>query len=287
MNLDTVKTDKPLYVELPKDVFASRHISDKPVSMLRCHYHRVYEIYYMNKGERYYFIKDKLYHIKDGDMVFISPNEIHATLNVKNGLVDRMLVNFDKTFIQESARMFDDINFFEVFEENIAIVTFENKERLAVEKLLSDITKEYEGQNSLAKQRLMLLELLRQVNENKARLGENGLPGPSYVHKTITDVIGYINNNYELDLTLENVSNKFFISPCYLSRTFKRTVNVSFVDYINNVRVMEAKKLLALSNKNIMQVGECVGFKSNTHFGRIFKKITGVSPLQFRNQKLS
>ncbi len=282
MDLDIVKSNKPIFSSLQTNyLYVNRVVMEKPSSMMRCHYHTTYEIYYINKGERLYFIRDKLYHIKAGDMVFISPGEIHATLNEKDFGYDRIVVNFDNQLIQDVAAIFEDINFFEVFEQNKAVISFDAQERIAIEKLLFDMLSEYEEKALTGKLKLMLLELLRQANLRKIEFDKDGIR-PSYAHKTIADIVGYVNNNYALELKLEDVAKKFFISPCYLSRAFKKTVNISLVDYINNVRVMEAKKMLTSTNMSIIQIGEAVGFKSNTHFGRVFKKITGFSPLKYK-----
>lgn len=284
MDLDIVKSNKPIFSSTQAEyLYVNRTVNEKPKSMMKCHYHSTYEIYYINKGERLYFIRDKLYHIKAGDMVFISPGEIHATLNEKNFGYDRIVVNFDKQLFLDVAAIFEDINFLEVFEENKAMISFDGQERIAIEKLLFDMLSEYEEKALTGKLKLMLFELLRQVNLRKIEFDKNGMR-PSYVHKTIADIVGYVNNNYALELKLEDVAKKFFISPYYLSRAFKKTVNISFVDYVNNVRIMEAKKLLTSSNMSIMQISEAVGFKSNTHFGRVFKRITGLAPMKYKKQ---
>jgi YesN/AraC family two-component response regulator len=129
------------------------------------------------------------------------------------------------------------------------------------------------------------MQLLFLANRNKKEknvIDNNQLHG---TQKTITEVVAYINNNFQTELNLESISAAFYIDSCYLSRIFKKTVGMSFVDYINNVRVMEAKKLLSATDKSIISISENVGFKSNTHFGRVFKKIIGLSPLQYRKQK--
>ena len=134
------------------------------------------------------------------------------------------------------------------------------------------------------KRRFLLSHLLFIAN-NKGIKPKTTKADLTSTQKTITDMMSYINNNFSSDITLKDVSERFFLDSCYISKTFKRIVRISIVDYINNVRIIEAKKLLATSDLSIISIATSVGFKSNTHFGRVFKKINGISPLQYRKHK--
>ena len=254
---------------------------ETPKSMLRCHYHSSYEIYYLYRGERIYFIHNKTYHIKEGTLVLIPPNVVHATLNAEGNIYERYLLSFSKGDIWDVTDSFSDINFFEAFEKNIYVLNLSQREQLLVEAILQSMT---DTKDTIEK-KFLLTQLLFYVNMHPSTQQEISKKHLSNVQKTITEVIAYINNNFNQELTLENVANNFFIDSCYLSRTFKKVVGISFVNYINNIRVMEAKKLLLSSDESITSIAESVGFRSNTHFGRIFKRTTSVSPLQYRKSK--
>ena len=97
-------------------------------------------------------------------------------------------------------------------------------------------------------------------------------------HKTISDISTYICNNFKDDINLKNISEQFFISPSYFSRTFKKVTGLTFVEYLNSIRIKESQKLIATTTLTIAEISEIVGYKSNTHFGRIFKNIVGTTP---------
>ncbi len=262
-----------------------RYKVDMPISMPRCHYHNGYEIYYLHQGERLYFIRDKMYHIKKGDFVLIPPNEIHATLNMEDRGFERSLISFNKEYVERCVRVFGDINFFECFEKNSPIISITPHEQVIIEDILDDIL-EKDAKNSTPRSyfQFMLLQLLYLINTHhpvKFSKFDDVIPSS---YKTVTSVMGYINNNFAEDLSLDIVSERFFISECYLSRLFKKSVGISFVDYVNNIRIKEAKYLLLKTDSSIIKISETVGYKSNTHFGRIFKNITGLSPLQYRKK---
>lgn len=277
----TLKTQDSYMQNAGENIFVEHNKVPNPKSMLKCHYHSRYEIYYLYSGERFYFIQDKTFHIKKGSLVLIPPNIVHATLNVQNIAYERFLVTFTDSDMEYFCSYFPDINFYETFENGIYVVNFSPKEQLVVESILEKMR---DSEDFTSKQFFLsqLLFLANKTKEAKPVEDDNELSG---TQKTITEVVAHINNNFQTELNLENISSEFFIDSCYLSRIFKKTVGMSFVDYINNVRVMEAKKLLISTDESIISIAENVGFKSNTHFGRVFKKITGIPPLQYRKIK--
>ena len=92
----------------------------------------------------------------------------------------------------------------------------------------------------------------------------------------------YINLNFAEPLTLSSVSKHFYISPNYLSLIFKEVTGFNFVEYLNILRIKEAQRLFANSNFKVIKVAEEVGFGSISHFARVFKKVTGYSPLNYK-----
>ena len=252
-----------------------------PISMTKYHYHSGYELYYLYSGERFYFIQDTTYHIKKGSLVLIPPNIIHATHNVENIPYERFLLTFTDDTTEDFRECFPDVDFYKTFKNEIYIVNFSLKDQLVVESILETMNET----ESFSTRQFLLAQLLFLANKNR---NTNPVKNDDQLHgtqKTITEVVAHINNNFRAEINLNNVSAEFFIDSCYLSRIFKKTVGMSFVDYINNVRVMEAKKLLTTTDDSIISIADNVGFKSNTHFGRVFKTITTMSPLQYRKQK--
>lgn len=278
MNEVNTKRDAALYHASSEEINAT-HAQVNSFSMPCCHYHSAYEIYYLINGERYYFIHDKTYHIKKGDLVLIPPNCIHATYNVKNYKHERYVITFRKRHIQEFVDLFKDIDFYNIFNENIYVISPTPNNQIIIENIIENLYKT--SSNNDAKT-LLLLELLFFVNNfcnSDVKPFENDI---SATHKTVSDAISYINNNYASEISLNQISNELFISSCYLSRSFKKITGSSFTDYVNNVRVLEAKKLLKTTNLSVTSIALSVGFKNATHFGRIFKKATGYTPLQYK-----
>ncbi len=263
--------------------FVEREKKASPISMARCHYHSSYELYYLYSGERIYFIKDKTYHIKKGDLVIISPDVIHATFNVENLGYERFLLTFKKSFLEDAVKLFNEIEFFECLKEGSQVISLKPQQQVLFENIFNNLTDAYSKKGSRSQQvSFLVLQLLNELNLHKNNDKQATYDSLSNTQKTVSDMMAYINHNFKKEITLTSVAEQFFMSSCYLSRIFKKHVGLSFVEYVNNVRIKEAKLLLANSNTSVMDISNAVGFKSNTHFGRIFKEIVGVSPLKYR-----
>ena len=92
----------------------------------------------------------------------------------------------------------------------------------------------------------------------------------------------YIDENYNKDISLESVSEILRISPFYLSRVFKGEKGENFIDYVTTIRISKAKKLLADPVYNVKDVCYQVGYKDPNYFTRVFKKICGVTPTEYK-----
>lgn len=252
------------------------------------HYHDRYELYYLYSGELYYFIKDKTYHVKSGNLVLVDAYDIHATTNFAEFGYNRMLINFKKEFIASFLNSINSVDLFACFRKNIHVIRLNASEQFYIENMLQFMFHEYTDQPEGFQTYLQtaLIQLLLFMNRHNDPLSEKPVSYINSTHKTISEITGYINTHYYEDITLDSISGQFFISPCYFSRTFKKFVGYSFTEYLNGVRIKEAQKLLLHTNLHITEISEMVGYKSSTHFGRIFKDIIGTSPLAYRKGQL-
>lgn len=101
---------------------------------------------------------------------------------------------------------------------------------------------------------------------------------------SINKAIDYIYDNYNKDLSLNDVAGYVKLNPSYFSRLFKSYVGISFVEYVKNVKVSVAKRLLRSTNDKVYTVCNKVGYTSVQYFTNLFKDKVGVTPKQYRNQ---
>ena len=101
-------------------------------------------------------------------------------------------------------------------------------------------------------------------------------------NETVEQICAYLAANYQQKFSLTDVAARFYLSPYYLSRLFRRVTGQSIVDYINGRRIEAAQHLLETTDLNISAVAEQTGFASAAHFRRVFREMMGVGPLQYR-----
>lgn len=101
-------------------------------------------------------------------------------------------------------------------------------------------------------------------------------------------IVDYINENYtDSSLSLEAVAQYFDLNSSYLSVLLKKYLSIGFHDYLNNLRINAAKKMLTQTNKSIQDIFKEVGFNNKQTFVRVFKSITHVTPSEYRKNKNS
>ena len=102
--------------------------------------------------------------------------------------------------------------------------------------------------------------------------------GNAYVRKALQ----YIASNYETNLTLTGVAAYLGVSPTYFSTLFHKTVGESFREHLCRVRIEESKRLLLSTDISLNQIGLAVGFSDQSYYSKVFKRITGLTPGEYR-----
>jgi len=96
-------------------------------------------------------------------------------------------------------------------------------------------------------------------------------------------IIQYIQSNYDKEISYEDLSEEFYMNPVYMNRIFKKNTGTSLHAFIINYRINMAMELLRSSNISVREIAFATGFTDVPHFGKTFKKMTGVSPSRYRD----
>lgn len=95
----------------------------------------------------------------------------------------------------------------------------------------------------------------------------------------------YVDQHYaESELSLSLVATAVNVSPNHLSTVFKEKNGIGFSDYVTEVRIRQSKRLLITTDLRASEIGERVGYQNMNYFSMLFKKMTGVSPSQYRRE---
>lgn len=104
------------------------------------------------------------------------------------------------------------------------------------------------------------------------------------ISRNLGRIIQYIEKNYREELSLSSLSRAFGLSESYIARLFRNELKMRSSDYINKVRVGAACTLLQSTGMRLNEVSEKTGFSDQYYFSRVFRKLCGVTPTEFRNK---
>lgn len=100
----------------------------------------------------------------------------------------------------------------------------------------------------------------------------------------MVEIMNYIQANY-IDISLEDLAEKFYLSKPYISKYIKEKSGITFGEMVKKIRMKKAKSLLKGSNMTVENIALSVGYQNVEHFNRLFKKAYNMTPIQFRNEK--
>ncbi|MCP3741715.1 response regulator transcription factor [Rossellomorea sp. BNER] len=95
----------------------------------------------------------------------------------------------------------------------------------------------------------------------------------------------YLQQNYQQDINLQEIADRFFLSREYISRKFKQDFNETITDYLTKIRLEKAKELLENPYLKIYEIAYSVGYQNEKYFSKVFKKLTGLTPNEYRSSK--
>lgn len=271
-----------LYFENKTGTFLVSHRKTLSHHMPSSHFHSTYECYYLISGKREFFIQDRTVSIDEGDIVIIAPNILHRTTNAEQPKHERLIINIHEVLFSPDGSHKEALR--PLFEQDYLIVRATLRDRLSFEALVQAVLQEMQDKRSGYElfARTLALQLLIASCRHYEQNAVVEPASPSPMHDRISEIVRYINDHYMEELSLHLLADRFYVSPYYLSRFFKEATGFSFVEYVNSVRIKEAKKLLEHTSMKVNQIAGKVGFGSVTHFGRVFKEVTGFAPLYYR-----
>ena len=100
--------------------------------------------------------------------------------------------------------------------------------------------------------------------------------------RPVRQVIDYIESNYDKPIKLSDVASEVHLNPVYLSNMFKKETGENFSDFLINYRMGLAKDMLQNTKMNINEIADSVGYSNARHFSKMFKKVVGIRPTEYR-----
>ena len=235
---------------------------------LQSHYHHFYELFFLESGSRSVVIDERSYDLEPGDFMIYPPYTMHRSFSAQNVSFSRIVLYFLPETLTAELRAALNAKI-----EPYALRSEHDQSAIAAQ--MNDLIGEQERKSKFQHEALLSRLQLLIISALRA---EYKTPQPRSEPK-MTAIIGYIQKHYfEPTLSLDELAERFFISKSYLCREFKRFTSLSFVAYLNKIRVLHAQRLFVESDKTITAISAEVGFGSLTHFERVFAQHTQSTP---------
>ena len=225
----------------------------------------------------------KTYTLREGDIIFIFPCNLHTLTAPKSGR--RIIFQPDVQILHQIKEVDGIMSLL----SPVVLITPEDSPNIyeKVRDLLLEIADEYNGNAPLSEAVIyskflnMLVLMGRDYTDNLVDFEVTSYKKQEYTEKFIT-ICDYISAHCTEDLNLDQLSELAGFSKYHFSRLFKQFSGQSFYSYVSQKRIEHAQMLLASGNKSITEVAIDSGFESMSAFIRMFKKQKGMTPTRFR-----
>lgn len=252
-------------------------------TMENYHFHDSYEINLSVSGGNDFFINERVYSVKPRDILVFNPEDLHKTNLPKDLTYERYLLFFHPNYIRSLSTEKTDL--LELFEQrkrdfvHIRHLTAKNYEEVIkiFDEMIRLSNKEsYGGDVEMKVLFAKLLLLINRAYQKEYKSDQEHSPS----FRKVKPVLDYLSENYINAISLDELESQFYMDKYYLCELFKEATGFSLMQYVIHRRILYAKELLK-EGRSVSQVAQLVGYHSDAHFIRSFKKLTGTTPKQY------
>ncbi|MFD1899101.1 AraC family transcriptional regulator [Enterococcus termitis] len=282
-----------LYLEMPEfeEQLLFRAFINDGMTIVYPHWHKEVEIIYSIRGTVNIGVGDEVVHVAEGEIYFFASGEPHYFLASPDS--ERIVYQFDlSVFNEKQLKSAEDCSLIELFETGEKHSSKWSKSLyLDIKKLLQQLFEETE-QNKQGKnyaQFALLFQLIttfyRRLPQTQIKV-KKGAKASTIKHKETLEhldrIFNYVENHYDETITLEEVAKYSGFSPYYFTRFFKANTGTTFMRFLTEYRINQAKFILANEKAPMIEVAEKAGFASVKTFHHVFKEHVGISPLKYQ-----
>ena len=255
-----------------------------PMNMANQHYHDFYEIFIPLEDDAAHLINGRYVQLHKGDILFLRPHVLHMSIYPKRTTGQkRIIINFSASY-QIPGMEYQRGKVLSLFDSDEPVLRLPPEYLNKVVRKLNDIFTAGKVKSSGWQLELyslfilFMLEIARNSRHNIYKAESH--PGlPDLKMYAITE---YIETHYMEPLSLNDIAEHFAISPFYLSHQFTKVMGMSFVTYIQRVRIRYALQMLSYTDARIHDIIADCGFSSSSQFNRTFTAFCSMSPSAFR-----
>ncbi|HHX63081.1 MAG TPA: helix-turn-helix domain-containing protein [Epulopiscium sp.] len=256
------------------------------VDTIEKHWHGEIDIIVVLEGSITVRERDKLYLLKENDLMLINSHEIHSLIKTsENNILLAVQINKDRLewyYPKIKGLRFDCKSFNYSQEQQGAFDVI----RQYVAKLVWDTSKKRNGYElTVASDTYKIIEHIMNRFDHYI-MDEEEVKHMGHDTQRLQRIISFIDRNLDKGVTLKEIAENENLSISYLSRLIKNTMGITFQQYINNIRIDRAINLLYNTNQTITEVAYASGFPSSKAFNKLFKDIRGCTPTEYKKKSV-
>jgi len=253
------------------------------------HYHPEYELTYIVKSHGRRFVGDHVEPFQQGDLVLLGPDLPHFWRNDDEFYqpdslypAESIVVQFPASFTERGLASIPEAA---LVRELLERARYGLRFSLEMSQTVADRMAQLPLQTGLT-QLLSLLAILNELatDQNAQLLASDGYqlaPGVAETER-MKRVLEFVLRHFREEVRVEQIASIAGMAPAAFCRYFKNRTRKTFIEYLNELRIGHARKLLTNADMSIGQVGLECGYNNNSHFHRQFKLSTGITPFQYQ-----
>lgn len=252
--------------------FDTRNVQDT-------HFHQNIEIIYVLDGAAEIQIETEKFVLQKGEFLLVNANKRHSLSKVEEEL---LIASFRINFTQLAEHLGTNQILFWCNSGADKNEAYEPLKSVLNRILNRFYDRENEGAlylNSVYYEALYLLTSYFRIKADDSRLKGNGAPDNSRVF----EIQNYVQANYEKQISLNDLAKKLYLSNAYLSKYIKKRFGLSFLEYVNNIRLFHAVDDLLYTEKKITRIALDNGFPTTASFNKAFRDIYNMTPSAYRS----
>lgn len=269
--------------------FKMFHLNDSTHREFHYHYHDFHKILILLSGDITYCIEGHTYDLSPDDIVLVSAGEVHKPIIRSESPYERIIIYVSPDFLNEYRDDDNDLSlcFRQAFAEQAHVLRLHSSKggRLgAAIRELDNSLRDADYAHELY-HRILFLEFMIQLNR-AALHNQVAFIGDSASNAKVLSILSYLNEHLTEDISIDDLSARFYLSRYYLMHTFKEQTGYTIGGYLLAKRLFFAKELIA-GGTPITDVCYACGFKNYSTFSRAYKKSFGESPRDYRQSLFS
>ena len=231
--------------------------------------HSYWELTYVDKGELLTTIDGVSYHLKQGDLIFYAPMQFHTQSTFEKISSSYLTINFKMNF-NHADLLCNKI--FSLKRDSYFIVT----------KLIEELSNDnlYSNDLSLCYLKELIIQMLRLDNSHFHSKPTTHMQ-QTYENELLNDILLYIDNNIYEKISVSTLCEHFCISTSMLHSLFRKNMNNTAKNYINELKLSKSKELIRNSTHTLSEISEMLGFSSIHYFSKKFKSYFNISPTEY------